>query len=205
MKNNTRGLLLVVSAPSGAGKTTICRKFLKQNNMVKYAISTTTRAPREGEQDGEDYYFTSKENFQKMISEEAFLEYAQVYNQFYGTSKDAVNNLLNNGYNVLIDVDTQGAASIRKLIPESIHIFILPPSLKILEQRLRNRGKDSDEVIRLRLSEAKKEIHQSYLYQYIIINDEIDHAVDTMQSILVAQRAAVKRNEAYIEMLLEEE
>ncbi|MDX9702674.1 MAG: guanylate kinase [Candidatus Auribacterota bacterium] len=204
MKTEAKGLLLVVSAPSGAGKTTICKKFLKKNDTVKYAISTTTRLPRQGEQDGVDYHFTSKETFLKMVENGAFLEYAKVYNEFYGTSRKTVTELIEHGYDVLADVDTQGASSIRKLIPESIHIFILPPSLKVLEQRLRDRGKDRDEVIKLRLSEAKTEIRQSYLYDYVIINDKVDSAVDVLQSILIANRSDTNRNQGVIRTLLGE-
>lgn len=203
-QGSDRGLLFVVSAPSGAGKTTICREFLKIHPEIKYAISTTTRPTRKGEQDGIDYFFTTKDEFERMIKDDAFLEYAVVYNEYYGTSKQTVRNMLESGYDVLVDVDTQGAASIRNVFPDSIQVFILPPSLRILEQRLRKRGKDSPEVINLRLSEAKHEIQQSELYTYIIVNDEIERSVAIMQSILTASRAQASRNRAVVEMLLEE-
>jgi len=197
-----KGLLIVISAPSGAGKTTICRDFLKRNPCVRYAISTTTRSPRDGEKEGIDYYFTNPAQFEKMIEESAFLEYAKVYNNYYGTSKYAVMQNLEKGFDVLVDVDTQGAASIRKIYPESVQIFILPPSIEVLKQRLMDRAKDSPDVIDLRLSKAKEEISEAKYYKYIIINDQVESAVANFTAIIMAEKLLTVRNGEIIEKFL---
>ena len=200
----TKGILLVVSAPSGCGKTTICGEFLNKYKDISYSISTTTRTPRDGEKNGVDYFFVSEEKFDFMIKEEKFLEYAKVFQNFYGTSKDTVNNLLDEGKDVLIDIDTQGASQIRDIMPESIHVFVVPPSIKTLRQRLVGRGKDSKEVIELRLAEAKNELEQSRFYDYIIVNDTVDSSVDQLRSIFVAERLRESRSKFFIKELLGE-
>ncbi len=197
-----KGLLIVISAPSGAGKTTICRDFLEKNPHMNYAVSTTTRLPRDGEKDGIDYYFTDIDKFKKMIDDDAFLEYAKVYNHFYGTSKREVMEKVDCGLDVLVDVDTQGAESIRKIYPESVQIFILPPSIEILEKRLRDRGKDADEVIDFRLSKVKEEINEAKNYKYFIINDEVDKAVDSFQAIINSEKLLISRNQDVLEKYL---
>lgn len=201
--SSNNGLLIVISAPSGAGKTTLCQQFLKHNPQLHYSISTTTRKPREGEKDGIDYFFITQQEFLSRIEKDAFLEYARVYNEYYGTSKDTVISLLNQGSDVLINVDTQGAASIRRIMPECVQIFILPPSLKVLEQRLRDRRKDSEEVIKVRLSLAQKEIRQSEFYDYIVINDILSDALKNIQAIYRAEKLRVKRNLNTIKGFLE--
>jgi len=198
-----KGILLVVSAPSGCGKTTICGEFLNRYKDIAYSISTTTRPPRDGEKNGVDYFFVSIDKFETMIREEKFLEHAKVFENFYGTSRDTVNNLLEKGKDVLIDIDTQGAAQIRKIMPESIHVFIIPPSIKTLRDRLVSRGKDSNEVIELRLSEAKNELEQSRFYDYIIINDIVDSSVEELRSIHVAERLRENKSKCFISELLE--
>ena len=202
MKN--KGILVVVSAPSGCGKTTICGEFLNRYKDISYSISTTTRPPREGEKNGIDYFFVSNEKFESMIKENKFLEYAKVFNNFYGTCKDTVVNLLNEGKDVLIDIDIQGAEQIRKIMPESIHVFVVPPSIKTLRDRLVGRGKDSKEIIELRLAEAKNELEQSRFYDYIIINDTVDSSVEELHSILVAERLRENKIKYFINSLLEE-
>ncbi|MCD6460793.1 guanylate kinase [bacterium] len=199
----TKGILLVVSAPSGCGKTTICGGFLNKYKDISYCISTTTRTPRAGEKNGVDYFFVPEKFFKSMIKQEKFLEYAKVFNNFYGTSKEAVLKLLDNGNDVLIDIDTQGARQIRKIVPASVQVFIMPPSIKILRERLTNRGKDSKEVIDLRLSEAKNELEQSRFYDYIIINETVEASVEQLRSILIAERLREKRKKRVIEKLLE--
>ncbi|RJP56675.1 MAG: guanylate kinase [Candidatus Auribacter fodinae] len=184
----SRGLLIVISAPSGAGKTTICRFLLERVTSLRYSISTTTRPQREGEKNGVDYYFLTREEFEKKIENNVFLEYAQVYNNYYGTSRETVESILNQGYHVLIDVDTQGAHSIKKALPEAILIFIMPPSIGDLEKRLRERGKDADDVIQLRLSCARDEINKSYDYDYIVVNDVVEKAVSDIEAIIRAEQ-----------------
>ncbi|MEW6534741.1 MAG: guanylate kinase [Candidatus Auribacterota bacterium] len=184
----SRGLLIVISAPSGAGKTTICRSLLERVTSLRYSISTTTRPQREGEKNGVDYYFLTREEFEKKIENNVFLEYAQVYNNYYGTSRETVESLLNKGYHLLIDVDTQGAHSIKKALPEAILIFIMPPSIGDLEKRLRERGKDADDVIQLRLSCARDEINKSYDYDYIVVNDVVEKAVSDIEAIIRAEQ-----------------
>ncbi len=197
-----QGILIVVSAPSGTGKTTICNEFLKSNPDVHYAVSTTTRPPRDGELNGKDYFFVTKDEFRSLIHNNAFVEYAKVYNEYYGLTKQAVISQMANGFDILVDVDTQGALSIRECIPDSVHIFLLPPSLDVLRQRLRERGKDSDEVIKLRLSRAEDEIKQSERYDYIVTNDTLDKAVCHIQSIYTAEKLRVRLNIDKIKSLL---
>ena len=202
---NKQGMLIVISAPSGTGKTTVCNEFLKSNPDIHYAVSTTTRVPRDGEVNGEDYFFVTKEKFAELIKKDAFVEYANVYNEYYGLTKQAVISQMNKGFDVLVDIDTQGALSVRKCIPNSVHIFLLPPSLDVLRQRLCERGKDSDEVIALRLSRAKDEIAQSERYDYIVTNDNLDEAVFNIQSIYKAEKLRTRFNHDKIKLLLESE
>ncbi len=199
-----KGLLFVISAPSGAGKTTVCREFMKSGFNISYAVSTTTRSPREGEKNGLDYHFVSKDQFQKMINNGDFLEYANVYKEFYGTSKKAVCDLLENGTDVLVDIDTQGADQIRKIMPDSVHVFILPPSIDILRQRLNSRGKDSKEVIEHRLSKAREEIESSLLYSYVVVNDEVNKAVGCLRHIYFSEKLRVKNSREIIKSILGE-
>lgn len=199
-----KGLLFVISAPSGAGKTTVCREFMNLGLDVSYAVSTTTRSPREGEKNGVDYFFVSREQFQDMIKNGDFLEYANVYKEFYGTSKKAVSDLLEKGIDVLVDIDTQGAAQIRKIMPDSVHIFVLPPSINTLKQRLNSRGKDSEEVIMHRLSKAREEIKESLLYSYVVVNDEVDKAVECLKNIYFSEKLRVGNSRETITDILEE-
>jgi len=199
-----KGLLFVISAPSGAGKTTVCREFMNLGLDLSYAVSTTTRFPREGEKDGVDYFFVSREKFHDMIKHGDFLEYANVYKEFYGTSKKTVTDILEKGIDVLVDIDTQGAAQIRKIMPDSIHIFVLPPSIDTLKQRLNSRGKDSEEVIAHRLSKAREEIKDSLLYSYVVVNDELDKAVECLKSIYFSEKLRVGNSRKTITDILEE-
>ena len=146
-----KGDLFVISAPSGAGKSTLCHRLMEETPGVAFSVSHTTRAPRKGEVDGVDYHFVSKEQFMHMVEQEEFLEWAEVHGNCYGTSRSAVTAMLENGQDVLLDIDVQGAMQVRDVFPESVLIFILPPSLQVLERRLRNRGTDTEETIRLRL------------------------------------------------------
>ena len=179
--------LFVMSAPSGAGKTTLKDLVIKEFPDMVYSISATTRAPREGEVDGTHYFFKSRDEFKRMIENNELVEWNEVHGNFYGTPKSFVEKMLSEGKRVLFDLDVFGKVNFDKVYPEAIGILILPPSLEILEQRLRNRHSDSDEVISLRLHNARKEIEfakQNGKYEYEIVNDNLDDAVNQLRKIL---------------------
>lgn len=179
--------LFVMSAPSGAGKTTLKDLVIKEFPDMVYSISATTRAPREGEVDGTHYFFKSRDEFKRMIENNELVEWNEVHGNFYGTPKSFVEKMLSEGKRVLFDLDVFGKINFDKVYPEAIGILILPPSLEILEQRLRNRNTDSDEVISLRLHNARKEIEfakQNGKYEYKIVNDNLDDAVNQLRKIL---------------------
>ncbi|RUM88612.1 MAG: guanylate kinase, partial [Thermovibrio sp.] len=161
MLNKLKGLLIVISAPSGTGKTTLVHMLLKEFPDLEFSVSYTTRPPRPGEVDGRDYHFVDRKTFERMIEEGDFLEWAEVYGNLYGTSRTQVLKALNEGKDVILDIDTQGALQVKKNFPEAVLIFILPPSLKELERRLRNRGTDDEETIERRLKTAREEIRRA--------------------------------------------
>ncbi|MCO7224580.1 guanylate kinase [Pleionea sp. CnH1-48] len=183
-----KGTLYIVSAPSGAGKTSLLKVLLKDLQGVRISVSNTTRDQREGEVDGVDYHFTEVETFKQMISEGAFLEYAEVFGNYYGTSQQWVNEQLEAGTDIILEIDWQGARQIRELMPECRTIFILPPSKEALEQRLHGRGQDDSEVIERRMSAAREEISHYNEYDYIVINDDFDVALGELRAILIAER-----------------
>ncbi len=186
----TTGRLFVISAPSGTGKTTMLKRVMADTSGLVFSISHTTRAPRPGERHGVDYYFVPRDEFSAMIQREAFLEYAEVHGNLYGTSTDAIGVQLDNGLDVLLDIDVQGAALLRrKGRPAATHIFIAPPNLDELEKRLRGRGTENEETIRLRLKNAATEIRAAAAYEYLIINDSIDEAINLLTAIILAERA----------------
>ena len=182
-----KGFLVTIASPSGGGKSTICREVLKRDKNVNYSISWTTRAKRGNEVDGIDYNYTSIEDFKKKIDENHFLEYAKVHENYYGTSKDFIDKSLENEAIILLDIDVQGVELVKKQGYSVVTIFILPPSAKILKDRLINRGTDSVDVINKRLNNAKKEIDCIAGYDYLVINDEIEMTVTTVMSILNAE------------------
>lgn len=181
-----KGKLYVISGPSGAGKGTICHELLKDYSN-EFSVSMTTREPREGEVHGEDYFFVSREEFLANIDEGKFLEYATVFDNLYGTPKDKVENRLERGYNVLLDIDVQGGLQVKKAMPEAILIFVLPPDMKTLRKRLEGRGTESEEKIEKRLSRALGEIKLIGEYDYYLINDELSKAVQDAESIMNAE------------------
>ena len=184
-----RGLVLVVSAPSGAGKTTLCRKLLETDPQISFSVSHTTRPPRPGETHGKDYFFVDRETFEEMIREGAFLEWAKVYQHYYGTARDQVEKALAQGRDILLDIDVQGAFQVReRLGRDAVLVFILPPSLEELERRLRRRGTEDEETIKKRLSFARGEIARAREFDYLILNDELDKAFKGLLSVLKAER-----------------
>ncbi len=173
--------LIVISAPSGAGKTTLCHKILKEFSNITLSVSSTTRNPRGHEKDGVDYFFISKNEFKNLIKKNRFAEWALVHENYYGTSKDVIDQALKKNQSVLLDIDVQGAASLRKDYPNICHtFFIAPPSLKELETRLRQRGTDSEETIQKRIQNAKSEMEKSKFFDHIIINDSLDRAYEEL-------------------------
>jgi guanylate kinase len=190
----TAGRLFVISAPSGAGKTTLLKRVMAEIPGLVFSISHTTREPRPGELDGVDYHFVSREKFMEMIDQKLFLEYAEVHDNFYGTSIDAIGLQLLEGLDVILDIDVQGAAILReKGEPEATHIFISPPNLIELERRLRGRGTESEEMVQVRLNNAATEMNAAAAYEYLIINDKVDEAVKLLSSIILAERARAHR------------
>lgn len=178
--------LYIVSAPSGAGKTSLLKAVRSKLLELRVAVSHTTREPRPGENDGEHYHFVSKQEFHKMQESGSFLEYAEVFGNFYGTSTQSVDSVLAAGHSVVLEIDWQGAQQVRKIYPHAISIFILPPSIEELENRLKGRGQDSDEVIKGRMNQAQNEISHYHEYQYLIINDDIDDAIQMLTNVFTA-------------------
>ncbi len=192
------GVLLVVSGPSGAGKGTICNALRKLHPEIRYSISVTTRAPRNQEIDGVNYFFTSVEKFRTMIETDAFLEYAQVYDNYYGTPRKQVLDLVKDGQTVLLEIDIQGAMQVKKQYPQGIFIYVVPPSLQILSHRLYARDTDTQEVIEKRLSKVTNELALAHQYDYIVVNDELNEAVDKVRAIMLAERCKLARNKEQI-------
>ncbi|MBR7059697.1 MAG: guanylate kinase [Neisseriaceae bacterium] len=199
---STKGNIFVVSAASGTGKTSLLNKLTAQNPNVRLAISHTTRTKREDEVDGKHYYFVDTNTFEQMIGDGAFVEHARVHNQYYGTSTQEIERLRQSDFDVILEIDVQGAEQIRKLLPESIGIFILPPSWEVLEQRLNQRGTENPDSIALRLKNSRYEIEQASLFDYLVVNDDLQQAVDNVNHIILASRFRQTNNaDALISLL----
>ena len=190
---NRKGLLLVVSGPSGAGKGTICKALLNKNDQIKLSVSATTRKPRNGEVHGVNYLFIEKEEFTKMIENGEFLEYAQIYDNFYGTPKAAIIECLEKGQDVILEIEMQGARQIKEVYPEGVFIFVLPPSLEELKSRIVGRGTETQEGIEKRFSCAFEEINQIVNYDYFIVNEDIEKSVSDVEAIICAEKNKVTR------------
>ncbi len=199
-----KGNLYIVSAPSGAGKTSLVNALIASMDNLTISISHTTRAPRPGEIHGTNYHFVSQDEFMEMLTRNLFLEHAQVFDNYYGTSELWVASQLNQGMDVILEIDWQGAQQVRRLRPESIGIFILPPSRAILEQRLRRRGQDSDEVIARRMRSAIDEISHYVEYDYLVVNDDFNTALKDLQTIVYSQRLTQLCQAPKLEKLLTE-
>lgn len=187
------GLLIVISGPSGTGKGTICRSLFQRRPDIFFSVSATTRPPRDGEIDGKNYHFLNKEKFEEMLAQDEFLEWASVYDNYYGTPKKPVINALANGKDVLLEIDIQGALKIKEKAPQGVYIFIAPPSLDVLRTRIINRGTDSLEVINKRMGQAQSELERFQEYNYVVINDKLEDAVDKVESIIIAEQCRADR------------
>ncbi|MCF6435595.1 guanylate kinase [Pseudoalteromonas sp. MMG022] len=206
MTTATRGNLFILSSPSGAGKSSLIKALLEKHQDIKMSVSHTTRAPRPGENDGEHYHFVSEADFNALILSKDFFEWAKVFDNYYGTSKAAVEEQLNQGIDVFLDIDWQGAQQVRKLVPEVKTIFILPPSQQELENRLNGRGQDSQEVIASRMAQAKSESSHYNEFDYVLVNDDFDTTLAQLEHIVMAARmelsAQQSRHAALIRDLL---
>ncbi len=189
----TTGTPFIISAPSGAGKTSLVKQLVKELDDIQVSVSHTTRQQRPGEIDGRDYFFVSKLEFESMILDQAFLEHAQVFENYYGTAKQTVERHLDDGKDVILEIDWQGAQQVRSIFPQSESIFILPPSITILEQRLRNRGQDSEEIIAKRMRAAVAEMQHFAEYDYLVVNDVFEQALSDLKSIVIARRLKADR------------
>ncbi|MGX8702475.1 guanylate kinase [Caproiciproducens sp.] len=200
MKN--KGLLVVFSGPSGAGKDTILKKLLEKNPNIRLSVSATTRRPREGEVHGRDYFFVDRDEFIRMTQQDEMIESAEYCGNFYGTPRKPIDHWLANGDDVILEIEVQGGSQIKRKCPDSVSVFILPPSLAALEQRLKDRRTESEEAVQKRLAAAEKEILEAVHYDYAVINDTVDHAVDEITHIICAEKHKVKRDHLLIERIL---
>ena len=198
------GKLYIISAPSGAGKTSLVKQLVSKVDQLDVSVSHTTRAIREGETHGQDYFFTSVDAFKQMISDHAFLEHAQVFDNFYGTAQQSVEDMLEQGIDVILEIDWQGAEQVRKMLPNSISIFILPPSIEILQQRLENRGQDSKEIIARRMQDAVNEMSHCHEFDYLIVNDDFNVALTELASIISCHRLEKQRQIKNLATLIEQ-
>ncbi|MFO8239964.1 MAG: guanylate kinase [Dissulfuribacterales bacterium] len=183
----------MISAPSGTGKTTLCRRLIERVSGISFSVSYTTRNSRQGEFDGVDYYFVSRRRFKEMISADDFLEWARVYDNFYGTRKSEVLSSLERGKDVLLDIDVQGARQVHERLQGAILIFLLPPSWSELEERLKTRGTEDYSKLKFRMASAKSELEAVYEYDFAVINDDISRATEDLKSIVIAQRCKTPR------------
>lgn len=183
-----KGNIFIVSAPSGAGKTTLCRRLVETTPNIVHSISYTTRKPRPGEIDGRDYFFVDEKRFMEMVRDGEFIEWAEVHGNLYGTSRARILEKIHNNIDIILDIDVQGAAQIRQKNIDATFIFILPPSLNVLKERLKNRKTDTEEVIQKRLKNALDEIRAYKEYDYVIVNDKLDDALMYLRSIVLSNR-----------------
>lgn len=197
-----RGKLFVIAAPSGAGKTSLVRALMQRRPTLGFSISYTTRKQRPNERDEHDYFFVTKERFEQMRDAGEFLEHARVFDNYYGTSRSQVERLLESGQDVLLEIDWQGAQQIRRALPECRSIFVLPPSREALEQRLRGRGTDSDEVIARRLRDSLADLSHWSEFDYIVVNDDFDRATGDLEAVVAGQGEALCRDRAELKELL---
>ncbi len=193
-KIKKEGLLIVISGPSGAGKGTVCRAYLRKHRETILSVSVTTRSPRRGEKEGVSYFFRDKVTFKSMIENDEFLEYAKVYDNYYGTPKEYVFKHLEKGHDVILEIDIQGALKVKKNFKEGVFIFIMPPSMKELKRRIVSRGTETPEAIMKRFKSAYDEINYINEYNYVVVNDSVEKAVAKIEAIVTAEKCRVDRN-----------
>ena len=197
-----QGNIFVISAASGTGKTTLIARLLQHHSDIRVSVSHTTRAPRRGEENGKHYHFVSVPEFERMMEEGQFVEYAKVYGNYYGTSTQSLESLTRQGVDVILEIDTPGAEQIRRLLPQAYSIVIAPPSLATLEQRLRQRAADAPQVIAVRLAEARNEIEQARLFDYLVVNDDLTAAEAALLHIIKSQRYRLENQTPFLNELL---
>jgi guanylate kinase len=200
-----KGILFILSGPSGVGKGTVRKELFEQKTDLKYSISMTTREKRPGEIDGIDYFYKTNEEFEKLIQEDKLLEYAKFVNNYYGTPKEYVEETLAKGHDVFLEIEVQGAMQVKKNFPEGVFIFLFPPSLEELKNRIVNRGTETEELILNRLKEARNEIEMMDAYDYVVVNDDVEKAVSKIQSIIQSEHCKRERIAAQYKKLLEDE
>ena len=199
-----QGLLIVISGPSGTGKGTVCKELLQQEAQLLYSVSATTRQPRQGESDGVEYFFVDKQKFQDLLATDGMLEHAEVYGNYYGTPRRKVEESLQMGNDVLLEIDIQGALQVKEKFPAALLVFIAPPSLSELVRRINQRGTDTAEVVAERMACAREELAAIERYDYVVVNDTVDRAVRKIQTIIEAERYKVERNKHLLDNLLAE-
>ncbi|GAA3407065.1 guanylate kinase [Paenibacillus hodogayensis] len=202
--NADKGLLIVLSGPSGVGKGTVCSMLRKQAPDLVYSVSATTRYPRAGEQEGVNYFFKSKEQFRSMIERDELLEYAEYVGQYYGTPRSFVNETIQSGKDIILEIEVQGALKVKQRFPEGVFIFLMPPSLNELRSRIENRGTETDDSIRNRLSVAADEIRLLEHYDYAVVNDRVESACERIRSIITAEHCKRERIMPYVKSWMEE-
>lgn len=196
-----KGILFVMTAPSGAGKTTLLDRLLKEVPLLDYSVSVTTRPPRRGEVDGEDYHFTGRAEFEAFLAANEFLEHAVVYDNYYGTRKSVIEGALSRGRDIILDIDVRGALQVMEKRYPAVFVYILPPSIRELERRLRGRATDAEEVVRKRLSLAREEMGYAGRYDYVVVNDRVETACAELKAIIAAERLRASRNGELIERI----
>ncbi|MBX6395014.1 MAG: guanylate kinase [Alicyclobacillaceae bacterium] len=197
------GLLIVISGPSGAGKGTVCAALRKYFPDMQYSVSVTTRPPREGEREGVNYFFRSKEDFEAMIQAGELLEWAQVYGNYYGTPRRYVETQLQAGRDVLLEIDIQGARQVKEKFPQGVFVFLAPPSVRELKNRILGRGSETEESFRIRFGAVSEELRHLWEYDYVVINDEVEKACQRIRSIIIAEHLSVRRNRQFYESWIE--
>lgn len=198
-----KGLLVVLSGPSGAGKGTVLKYLLSKKRNVRLSVSATTRDPRPGETDGREYFFMTKDKFERMAQSGEMLESAEYCGNYYGTPAAPVDAWIGGGSDVILEIEVQGGSQVKKKRPDAVSVFVLPPSLKVLEHRLRKRGTESEETVRKRLEAARGEIPKAENYDYIVVNDNAQHAADMIAQIILAEKHSSRRNADLIERMLQ--